>query len=164
MISETEFAELGSSLSTGFFTDRVVLAVARTQRLGQLQKGDKSTLGQADRLLGKILRGEQWLERKRLDSKSAESALAFQRAVQALPSIRLPKDFVSYIEGLRRTAQAVLHTGTAPGDDLQTLRNFFFKFARAVSVESQKVIERSSEPNGVGIWSHSRRETSSSRQ
>jgi len=152
MISETEFAELSDSLSTGFFADKVVMALARTQRLGRLQDEDRPTMKEAERLLEHVLRGERWLDRKKLDAKSAESAVAFDRAVHALPSIKVPSEFVVHIKRLLQILDTVQKKGAAPDNEIQKVRSFFFNFARAVSIESQRVIERSSEPQGVMIW------------
>ena len=160
MISETEFAELSDSLSTGFFADKVVMALARTQRLGRLQDTDRPTMKAAYSLLGQVLRGEKWLATRKLNSQSAESALAFDRAVHALPSIRVPSEFVEHIKRLRQILHTVQEKGTAPKEEAQEVRSFFFNYARAVSIESQRVIERSSEPQGVMIWAQPNRGTS----
>jgi hypothetical protein len=152
MISETEFAELSDSLSTGFFADKVVMVLARTQRLSQLQDADRPTIKEAERLLEHVLRGERWLDKKKLNAESAESAVAFDRAVHALPSIRVPSEFVEHIKHLLQILDTVQKKGTAPEEEIQKVRSFFFNFARAVSIESQRVIERSSEPQGVMIW------------
>ena len=159
MISETEFAELSDSLSTGFFADKVVMALARTQRLGRLQDKDRLTMKEAERLLEDVLRGEKWLNKKKLDARSAESAVAFDRAVHALPSIRVSREFVDYITHIRQILHAVQEKGTAPEEEIQEVRSFFFNFARAVSIESQRVIERSSVPQGVMIWARPNRGT-----
>jgi len=159
MISETEFAELSDSLSTGFFADKVVMALARTQRLGRLQDKDQPTIKEAKRLLEHVLHGEKWLEKKKLDAKSAESAVAFDRAVHALPSIRVPSEFVEYIKHLLQILATVQEKGTVPKEEIQEVRGFFFNYARAVSIESQRVIERSSEPQGVMIWTQPNQET-----
>jgi hypothetical protein len=153
MISETDFAELSDSLSTGFFADKVVLALARTQRLGRLQDKDQQTIREAERLLEHVLHGERWLDKKKLNAKSAESAVAFDRAVHALPSIRVPSEFVDHIKRLVRILQTLHEKGKASEEEIQEVRSFFFNFARAVSIESQRVIERSSEPQGVMRWS-----------
>ena len=160
MISETEFAELSDSLSTGFFADKVVMALARTQRLGRLQDKDRPTMKEAERLLEHVLRGERWLEKKKLDAQSAESAVAFDRAVHALPDIRVPREFVNYIKRLRQILHTLREKGTAPEEEIQEVRSFFFNYARAVSIESQRVIERSSEPQGVMIWAQPNQGTS----
>jgi len=152
MISETEFAELSDSLSTGFFADKVVMALARTQRLGRLQEKDQPTMKAACSLLGQVLKGEKWLATRKLNSQSAESAVAFDRAVHALPSIRVPCEFVNYIERLRQILHTLQEKGTTPEEEIKEVRSFFFNYARAVSIESQRVIERSSEPQGVMIW------------
>jgi len=159
MISENEFAELGNSLSTGFFADKVVISLARVQRLGRLQDKDKPAMKEAHRLLGQVLHGERWLDKKKLDAKSAESALAFDRAVHALPSIRVPREFVDYITHLRQILYTVREKGTAPDKEIQEVRSFFFNYARAISIESQRVIERSSEPQGVIAWTQPNRGT-----
>lgn len=159
MISETEFAELSDSLSTGFFADKVVMALARTQRLGRLQETDQPTMKEAHSLLEHVLRGEKWLETKKLDAKSAESAVAFDRAAHALPSIRVSSKFVNYIKHLRQILRIVQEKGTAPDKEIQEVRSFFFNYARVVSIESQRVIERSSEPQGVMIWAQPNRGT-----
>lgn len=159
MISEIEFAELGNSLSTGFFADNVVMALARTQRLGRLQDEDRPIIKGADSLLNQVLMGEKWLRRKKLDAKSAESALAFDRAVHALPSIGVPCEFVDHIKHLRQIVHTLQEKGTAPENEIQKVRRFFFSYARAVSIESQRVIERSSEPQGVIAWTQPNRVT-----
>lgn len=159
MISETEFAELSDSLSTGFFADKVVIVLARTQRLGRLQDKDRPTMKEAECLLEHVLRGEKWLDKKKLDAKSAESAVAFDRAVHALPSIRVPCEFVDYITHLRQILHTVQEKGTAPEEEIKEVRSFFFNYARAVSIESQRLIERSSEPQGVMIWAQPNRGT-----
>ena len=159
MISETEFAELSDSLSTGFFADKVVMAFARTQRLGRLQDKDRPTIKEAERLLEHVLRGERWLVNKKLGAKSAESAVAFDRAVHALPRIKVPSEFVNHIKRLLQILDTVQEKGTAPEKEIQEVRSFFFNFARAVSIESQRVIERSSEPQGVMIWAQPNQET-----
>ncbi len=152
MISETEFAELGSSLSTGFFADNVVLVLARIQRLGKLREQDRPLVQEASSLLEQVLEGEKWLEKKELNSKSAESAIAFDRAVHALPSIKITDEFVNYITCLKKVLQTVQEQGTDSDENVQRVRNFFFKYARAVSAESQRLIERSSDPQGVIKW------------
>ena len=159
MISETEFAELGNSLSTGFFADKVVMALARTQRVGHLQEKDQKTIKESQSLLGQVLRGEKWLATRKLNSQSAESALAFDRAVHALPHIRVPEDFVRYITHLRQIVHTVREKGTASDEEIREVRSFFFNYARAISIESQRVIERSSEPQGVIAWTQPNRGT-----
>lgn len=159
MISETEFAELGNSLSTGFFADKVVISLARTQRLHRLQEGDRATIKDAYSLLHQVLEGEKWLEKKVLTSRSTESALAFDRAVHAVPLIAASASFVAHIKKLKKTMDHLLKTGTATDTEIQNLRRFFFGFARAVSTESQRVIDRSSEPQGVVLWAQLDRET-----
>ncbi len=149
MISEIEFAELGDSLSSGFFADKVVITIARIQRLGKLEDSYKPTIKEAQSLLDQVLSGEKWLQTKKLDAKSTESALAFDRAVHALPSIRAPKDFADYVSNLKRILITLQEKGTVPEEDIKKVRSFFFNFARAVSRESQRVIGRSSQPQGV---------------
>ncbi len=160
MFSENEFAGLGDSLSAGFFVDRVVTSLTRTQRLGRLQTKDRSDLQGAKKLLDRVLRGERWLSDKLLDGQSAESALAFDRAAHALPSITVSKEFVSHIQRLQEALIALLNEGTAPEDDIKEVRTFFFSYGRTVSAESRSVIERSSEPHGVDVWPQGRQETS----
>ena len=159
MISETEFVELGNSLSTGFFADNVVLAVARTQRLGKLQDKDIRTFKEAIQLLNRILDGEKWLESTKLDTRSAESALAFNRAVHALPSIRVPKEFVDHIILLKKAIVDLLDKGASPQDHFIKVREFFYNYSIAVSAESQKVIQRTGEMPGVSSWSQIAQET-----
>ncbi len=150
MISETEFAELGNSLSTGFFTDNVVLALARIQRLGSLREEDYPLMRKASSLLEQILEGERWLEKKELTPKSAESAVAFDRAVHALPLIRISGDFVKYIQFLQNILQTIQEKGTDSEDDVQKLRNFFFRYGKTVSAESKRLMERTTiEPEGA---------------
>jgi len=159
MLSETEFSELSDSLSTGFFADKVVMSLARTQRLGRLQDNDRPTIKEAKHLLEHVLDGVEWLDKKKLDAKSAESAVAFDRAVHALPSIRVPSKFHDYITHLGQILQTLQEKGNASEEEIQEVRSFFFSYARAVSIESQRVIERSSEPQGVMIWAQPNQET-----
>ena len=152
MISETEFVELGNSLSTGFFADNVVLAVARTQRLGKLQDKDILIFREAIQLLNRILQGEKWLDSRKIDTRSADSALAFNRAVHALPNIRMPNEFVEYIMLLKQIISELLDKSVDPEGNLKKVRGFFYSYARAISAESQGILGRTSESPGVSSW------------
>ncbi len=149
MISETEFAELGNSLVTGFFADNVILALTRTERIEGLQSRDERTLKKAIKLLGNILLGRKWVESRRVNSKSAETALALNRAVHALPDITMPDDFVAYIKELKATLVNLVQNGQEDKDRIVKVRSFFDNYARALSEESQNIIEKSSEPSRV---------------
>ena len=149
MISETEFAELGDSLVTGFFADNVVMALTRTERIGSLQNNDKRTLKAAKKLLDDVLLGRKWVENSRVNSKSVETALALKRAVHALPDKTAPDDFVAYVRDLKIILSNLLAEGQETKDNLERVRGFFDSYARALSIESQNVIERSSEPSRI---------------
>ena len=151
MISETEFAELGNSLTEGFFTDNVVLVLARTQRLNALKEFDKTTLKEAIKLLDNILHGEKWFEKRKIDAKAAETALALKRAVFAVPNITIPDEFVDYINTLKETLNNLLTTGKVDNKKIQEVRKFFYSYAKALSAESKSIIEKSSEPIGGAL-------------
>lgn len=153
MISEAEFAELGNSLLTGFFIDRVIMSLARTQRLGQLGQEDQPLIDQASQLLRQVLEGERWLDVKQFNGQSAESALAFDRAVTALPlHIRAPKEFTEYITGLEQITNTLLEHGSASAEEIREVRDFFSRYGRKVFTEAQNVIERSGKPEGLQLW------------
>lgn len=151
MFTETEFAELGNSLVTGFFADNVILALTRTERIGSLQSKDKRTLKEAIKLLNNVLLGKKWLESIRVNSKSAETALALNRAVHALPDITMPDEFVAHIKDLKTILVNILQDGRENKDRILKARNFFDNYAKALSVESQNIIEKSSEPSRVAL-------------
>ena len=151
MISETEFSELGNSLVTGFFTDNVILTLTRTVRLGGLQSKDKKIIKEATQLLDSILIGGKWLENRKISSRSAETALALNRAVHALPDKTIPDDFVQHIRYLKDILVNLLQNGQETKDKIDEVRDFFDKYSRALSAESQSIIERSSEPSRIAI-------------
>lgn len=153
MISETEFLQLGNSLATGFFIDKVVMALARVQKLGCLQDEDRPVIEKASRLLEQILEGEKWLDVKKFDGHSGESALAFGRAASALAlHIRLPSEFIQYITCREKTLSMLLQGNTVSNDEVKLAREFFFSYGRRVFTEAQNVIEHSAEPQGLRLW------------
>ncbi len=153
MISESEFAQLGDSLTAGFFIDNVILCLARTQRLGgHLQEGDRSTIQDAVAVMDHVLSGERWLTSKRFDANSGQSALAFDRAVRAMSlSIRDTAEFTDYIKGIQRLLTALLGNETVQDNDIQRARDFFSRYGRGVLIEGQGIIDRSVEPQGVRL-------------
>lgn len=150
MLSEAEFAELGDSLSTGFFIDNVIMALVRTQRLDQLQGEDRTVIECALHLLRHVLKGEKWLDVRRFTKESPESAIAFDRAVTAwsIP-LRAPQDFTEYIRNLEQVTSTLLQQGKAEVEEVEQLRHFFSNYGRRVFVEAQDVIERSGRPQGL---------------
>jgi len=160
MISETEFAQMGDSLSTGFFIDKVVLSLARTQRLGRLLPEDRHTIEQAVEILRQVLSGEKWLGVKQFDVHSGESALAFDRAVKALSlTFREPSKFAEYITHLENILTTLLEEGTASETEIRLMRTFFSGYGRRVFAEAQSVIDRSGEPQGLQLWTQRAQET-----
>ena len=153
MISEAEFLQMGNSLATGFFIDKVVMALAKVQKLGCLQEEDRPVIEKASSLLERVLEGERWLNVKKFDAHSGESALAFDRAARALPlHIRIPNEFIQYITRLKGTFNMLLQQSTAPDDEVKLVRRFFFSYGRTVFMEAQTVIEHSAEPRGLRLW------------
>ena len=144
MITDSEVAELSVLLSSGFFIElsdllssgfcayKVVTALARTQRLGGLQKGDRSTMTEADKLLEQVIKGDKWLERKQSDDTSGESASNFDRVIRDLPEIRHSHELVDYVTNLRQILDAVQKKGTAPNEEIEKVQRFFFNYAKAV--------------------------------
>lgn len=153
MISEAEFLQMGNSLATGFFIDKVVMALAKVQKVTYLQQEDRPVIEKASCLLERVLNGERLLDVKKFDAHSGESALAFGRAATALsPRIRIPSELVEYINCLKETLNILLKEGTAPDDEVKEARQFFFRYGKGVFAEAQNVIERSVEPQGLRLW------------
>jgi len=160
MISETEFAQMGDSLSTGFLIDKVVTSLARTQRLGHIQKEDQPTIQEALRILQRVLDGERWLGIKQFDAQSGESALAFDRAVSALSlQARVPSEFASHVTHLEEILNTLIEKGVAPDKEIKRVRDFFSKYGRRVFIEAQSIIDRSGEPQGLRLWNQPKRES-----
>lgn len=160
MISEVDFAELGDSLSTGFFADKVIMALTRTQRIGQLQDQDRPTIQNALELFKRILNGGKWLDNRRFTTESAESAVAFDRAVTALSiPISTSMDFNQYIERLEQSTDTLLTQNTVEAEELKRLRHFFTDYGRRVFAEAEDVIERSGTPQGLHLWTQRPQET-----
>lgn len=160
MITETEFTELGNSLSTGFFIDRVVMTLVRIQRLGKVTEESRPVLQEALQLLNQICEGEKWLDNKTFDSRSAESAMAFNRAVSSLSfQFRAQKEFTDYIEKLKTIIESLLEQNRiSEEEDLRTVRNFFSAYGRRVFIEAQNIIDRSGEPPGFRLWNREQRD------
>lgn len=161
MISEAEFTDLRNSLSTGFLVDRVVMALTRTQRLGRVEEKDRPVLQEALELLRQILEGEEWLDSKTFDSRSAQSALAFNRAVNTLSlQVKAPQEFIRCIQRLDKIIDALLQQNRAVDkQQLKLARDFFSAYGRGVFVEAQNIIDRSGEPQGFRLWKREQPET-----
>jgi hypothetical protein len=153
MIPVTELTDLRNSLSTGFFADRVVTTLARTQRVGQVRKEDQPLLEDALKLLQQIQEGAGWLDSKKFNSHSSESALAFDRATSALAfNTQAPDKFIEHIGNLQAVINKLLENKSASDKDIKLLRDFFYGYGKGVFAEARKIIERPGEPEGVHLW------------
>ena len=152
MISDTEFAELGDSLAIGLFIDNVVMAIARTQHEGSLAEKDRQVVDGAINLLEDILVGERWLDEGQFDQRSTAAAVAFSRAVNALPSVRVTQQFTAHINNLKEITKRFGEEGTIADAEAAQLRSFFASYGRAVLTEGQRVVDRVSEPQGFRLW------------
>ena len=150
MTSGVKLEELSKGLSAGFFTDQVVMALARAQRIGCLQEKDRSLIGKAVSLLHQVLEGANLLDEliggKGFRANSGESAQSFNRAVQAVhaitPSARSSREFAQYINKLIGIAHSLLEKDTAEHDAIQLLRNFFSNYGMIISNETQRALGR----------------------
>ena len=141
MFSESKFSDLTESLASGFFADKVVLALARFQKAGKLNREDERVLQKAVEFLRKVIDGHNWMDNPQLSRNSVESASAFSQVVRAMSSSFSSRNFVNYIKGLLTTAEQLVDQ--KPVDDKQVgmLRNFFTNYGLSELVRTENLFQ-----------------------
>jgi len=141
MFSESRFSDLTESLASGFFADKVVLAIARFQKSRTLNPSDELLLEEAVQFFKKVIEGHDWMDNPRLSKNSMESATAFSQAVRARSPHVSSKNFVDYIQDLLNTANQLLQQKTADQNKIAILREFFSNYGRSELVRTENLLQ-----------------------
>ena len=141
MFSESRFSDLTESLASGFFADKVVLALARFQKSTTLDPSDEPLLKEAVHFFKKVLDGHDWMDNPQLSRNSMESATAFSQAVRARSPHISSKDFVQYIKGLCETANQLLKKEPPDQEKVRILREFFSNYGRSELVRTENLLQ-----------------------
>lgn len=141
MFSESKFSDLTESLASGFFADKVVLAVARVQKAGKLNGEDQPVLRRVVEFFKKVIEGHNWMENPQLSRNSVESASAFSQVARAMsPTVSL-KDFLSYIGLLLNTAEQLLDLKPVESKQIGKLRDFFSSYGRSELIRTESLFQ-----------------------
>jgi hypothetical protein len=132
MHSEHRFSDLTESLKNGFLVDEIVLALARAEKGEPVSEKERKLLREAVSLLKSAEVGYRWLENPQVTSETKSSATFFARAVNALPTVHAPEDFLESISDLKATAEQLSSGVSTPAaEKIHSLRTFFYKTAQS---------------------------------
>lgn len=141
MFSESKFSDLTESLASGFFADKVVLAVARFQKAGKLNTEDEPVVQRAVEFFRKVIDGHNWMDDPQLNRNSVESASAFSQVVRAMSPSVSSKNFVTYIQDLQDTAKKLAAQRTVDDAQVENLRKFFSNYGRSELVRTENLFQ-----------------------
>jgi hypothetical protein len=141
MFSESKFSDLTESLASGFFADKVVLALARFQKTGNLNKEDEPVLKRAVEFFKKVIEGHNWMDNPQLSRNSVESASAFSQVVRAMSTSVSSKEFVIYIKGLLATAEQLVDLKPVEDKQVGKLRDFFSHYGLSELVRTENLFQ-----------------------
>lgn len=143
MYSESRFSELSQSLASGFFADKVVLALAHVQKKGQVRDKDRAIFNRVVLFLNEVLQGHDWIDKPAaaIDETSVRSAIAFSEAVRAKPDMKTSEKFTKYISSLLDTAKHLLERRRPHLEEVKDLRDFFSSYGRSELIRSENLIE-----------------------
>lgn len=111
MLSFLRLSDITDSMTLGFITDAIVLAIARLQRFERIEDSDKKAFIMVEKFLSGVVevRGDFY-------------TAAAKRAKQALS----PKEtFVDYIQGLLKTTRKIVNQESVRKEEVEKLRKFF---------------------------------------
>jgi hypothetical protein len=130
MNSEYWFGELAQSLKNGFFSDSVVLELAKVSRDRLVNDQQRATFESAADILQCAVEGSRWLEDPKMSESASRCASFFGQAVEAMSIVVTPEAFDKEVLKLAGTARQ-LSKGQVPADeDMKALRTFFFNAGR----------------------------------
>jgi hypothetical protein len=141
MFSESKFSDLTESLASGFFADKVVLALARFQKTKELNSNDVSVLLQVVEFFKKVIAGHNWMDNPQLSRNSVESATAFSQVVRAMSPSVSSKNFVTYIQDLQDTANKLAAQRTVDDAQVENLRKFFSNYGLSELVRTENLLQ-----------------------
>jgi len=131
MHSEYWLGELARSLKNGFFSDTVVLELARVSRDRTVSTEQKAVFRKAAEILKFALEGSRWIDNPRMSEKSSTCASFFGQAVEAITLVSTPEAFAKEIERLTGIANRLTNGEVPSESDIQALRKFFFNAGRS---------------------------------
>ncbi|MGH9718318.1 MAG: hypothetical protein ACRD4R_16545 [Candidatus Acidiferrales bacterium] len=130
MNSEYWFGELAQSLSNGFFSDSVVLELARVSRDTRVNAQQLPLFEKAAEALQCAVEGSQWLDNPKMSEKASKCANFFGQAVDAMSFVVTPEPFAQRVQKLVATAKQLANGQVPSHQDINALRTFFYHAGR----------------------------------
>ena len=142
MHTESRFSEVTDSFRNGFLADRVILAIAKVGRSGEVEGDDKLTFAEAAAMIESAIQGHNWIDNPQVTPKTPTYAMFFAQAVSALPEAQTSDVFVQNLGTLRETASQLAEGMHIPEEArLIKLRTFFFNASQAELERTEKLLE-----------------------
>lgn len=135
------FYELTQSLSSGFFSDKIMIMLSRIRTTKQLQSNDMLLLEMAEEFFDDVLVGYKWSDNPRLSKLSLKSANSFSQAVNAIVATVHTQSFENYIQQLK-SAITEIKRNTFTDDKIEILDDFFFKYSKSELQRTDSIINR----------------------
>lgn len=151
MLSRSRLAELSDSLKSGFFSDNVVLTLARIRKRGKVQEEDKKVLLEVIGFFENILEGFSWSKNPKLTMNSAASAHAFRKAVSVLPKAASSESFEKLIRHMISDTNNLRDSLEVNQDSAEQLINFFTDYGYA-ELERTDNLNNTQSEHGSGSW------------
>ena len=142
MEKRKNFYELTQSLSSGFFSDKMMLLLSRITKTKELRESDIEILNLAEQFFDEVLAGYKWSENPRFNNKSLKFANSFSQAVNAVvTTFRTGESFENYIQKLKETVGEIKQN-TFNIEKINYLDEFFFKYSKSELHKTDSIINK----------------------
>lgn len=144
MTMQFDFSEYGRSLTQSLFADRILLALARYERIGQVDEEAQQSLHDAKDFFLRIIEAERVFDTPSAPQSSMANARIFGEAINSTTIPLVTKiDFIHYVENMQRTVDDII-SGSAPGEaKINSLEEFFSNYSALHSGRSWTALETS---------------------
>lgn len=122
------FRDLTQSLSSGFFSDKVVIILARIKNTKQIEPSDIEILSGVEEFFDNVLAGYRWSEKPSFSENSLKYASSFSQAVEAISSACSASSFKVYVQELKDISSKIKNR-EIDETGLGKLTDFFYSYS-----------------------------------
>lgn len=126
MLHRKEFAAMSESLQSLRLADEVIVALARSQKLGAIRNEDRPLLKQVDDFFAETLKS--FNEQQPISRESAQAAAALADVTSVLEVHTASPQVMEAIRGLQQIARKLHTEGNASENDVKQLKAFFTSY------------------------------------
>jgi hypothetical protein len=142
MQQEFEFPEYSRSVAQSMFADRVLLAVWRVGRTGQVSGTDRSLLEKADAFLRDAADVRDLTFAGRSSDTWPAAVRDMEHVIDALPlPVGSGQEFAEYMSRLRRTIEAILKDAKPAEHEVELVERFFCRYSELHHQRSRALTE-----------------------